>query len=386
MYQGIADNIRRYEREQKADPHEKMLELLQAPYNALRNYDEFLSALRGQITAEEAEVWSVYPDYTLDIVSRTPEEVRDMVREELRPHVKPLSESLARKKFLIPSEGGDGKITYTRTYLFWLASTHIYHPDNSPLSEAILHWWTDLVDRGDSAYLREPYPTCRVMPHEGTITGEHKYGRIPMNLEIPDTREVIPDIDSMETILRSCRRFAVMRCLCRTAKERTHSRSCDYPIEDVCILLDPLADVLIESGEAKEITREEAMKIICHCRDLGLVQMISNAVHPLSVCNCCECCCLCMRSMRRYEDTMAEVSRYTADAARRNACIGCGTCVQICPMGAVSLEEGRVQICGGKCIGCGLCSSRCPEGVLKMVPRAGAIERIIQTRLERPYL
>ena len=32
MYQGIADNIRRYEREQSADPHERMLETLQAPY------------------------------------------------------------------------------------------------------------------------------------------------------------------------------------------------------------------------------------------------------------------------------------------------------------------------------------------------------------------
>ena len=386
MYQGIADNIRRYEREQGADPHERMLETLQAPYNELRNYEEFLSALRGQITAEEAEVWSVYPDYALDMVSRTPDEVRTAVREALRPHVEALSESLARKKFLIASHDEAGNLSYTRTYLFWLASSYIYHPDNSPLSDAILHWWNDLVDRGDSAYLREPYPTCRVMPHEGTITGEQKYGRIPMNLEIPDTREVIPDMDRMETVLRSCRRFAVMRCLCRTAKEQTHSRDCDYPVEDVCILIDQLADVLIESGEAREIDREEAEQIIRRCRDLGLVQMISNAAHPLSVCNCCECCCLCMRSIRRYEDTMAEVSRYAADAAHRENCIGCGACEKICPMEAVSLEGGNLQLNGGKCIGCGLCVSKCPKGVLKMVTRPGAAERVVQEKLDRPYL
>lgn len=63
---------------------------------------------------------------------------------------------------------------------------------------------------------------------------------------------------------------------------------------------------------------EETLDILRRCREAGLVQSISNAEHPLCLCNCCECCCVCIRSLKRFEDTVAQASRYIADVAYAN--------------------------------------------------------------------
>lgn len=45
----------------------------------------------------------------------------------------------------------------------------------------------------------------------------------------------------------------------------------------------------------------------------------------------------------------------------KTKCIGCGTCVAICPVGAISFDEnGKAQIDRTKCIRCGSCEASCP--------------------------
>ena len=41
-------------------------------------------------------------------------------------------------------------------------------------------------------------------------------------------------------------------------------------------------------------------------------------------------------------------------------CIGCGACVSICPVEAISMVNGKVVIDPKKCISCGTCSAVCP--------------------------
>lgn len=48
-------------------------------------------------------------------------------------------------------------------------------------------------------------------------------------------------------------------------------------------------------------------------------------------------------------------------------CIGCGTCVAICPVGAISFNEnGKATINKSKCIHCGACQASCPVEAIKL--------------------
>ncbi len=49
----------------------------------------------------------------------------------------------------------------------------------------------------------------------------------------------------------------------------------------------------------------------------------------------------------------------------KNRCVGCGLCVEICPVKAVSIENGIAVIDKNKCINCGSCTSNCPQGAVR---------------------
>lgn len=51
----------------------------------------------------------------------------------------------------------------------------------------------------------------------------------------------------------------------------------------------------------------------------------------------------------------------------QSKCIGCGSCVGICPVGAISFgDNGLAQIDQTKCIKCGYCQDTCPVEAIKI--------------------
>ena len=49
-----------------------------------------------------------------------------------------------------------------------------------------------------------------------------------------------------------------------------------------------------------------------------------------------------------------------------NQCIGCKTCLTVCPEGALAFSEKGNQIDRNRCTGCGLCAQECPAGALSL--------------------
>ncbi len=68
-----------------------------------------------------------------------------------------------------------------------------------------------------------------------------------------------------------------------------------------------------------------------------------------------------------------------------NQCIGCKTCLTVCPEGALSFTEAGNRVNRELCTGCGLCARECPANALELLGRAwdldGLFFEIIKDRV-----
>ena len=56
------------------------------------------------------------------------------------------------------------------------------------------------------------------------------------------------------------------------------------------------------------------------------------------------------------------------DKACRYGCLGYGTCVRVCPAGAIEVVAGVARVHPELCISCRKCVAACPRGIIRMVP------------------
>ncbi len=50
-------------------------------------------------------------------------------------------------------------------------------------------------------------------------------------------------------------------------------------------------------------------------------------------------------------------------------CIGYGDCLNTCPFGAISEQDGKMVICEDVCVGCGKCAAVCPKALISIIPK-----------------
>ena len=188
---------------------------------------------------------------------------------------------------------------------------------------------------------------------------------IPVEKEIIGAAEIEP-FEKVSEILNAHTKFAVADCICR--KERKlMGEGCDKLME-ACMTFGPAADYYIENGLGREITREEAGKILLTAEEQGLVHCSSNQKGAkLFICNCCGCCCGVLRSVNKHNiPTAMTKSNYYAKVDGET-CTGCESCLDRCQVNAIQVQDGSARIEKAKCIGCGLCISTCPTESISIV-------------------
>lgn len=163
-------------------------------------------------------------------------------------------------------------------------------------------------------------------------------------------------------------------CYCRHKMEHMN-QVCDAPM-DVCLTFNDVARHLADHGIAREISKEEAHRIVKECVEHGLVQIGDNTRDGLAIiCNCCGCCCDLLLGYRRFGSTgIISPSAFVA-AVDPAGCTGCGVCVERCPADAIAMEEDVAVVDSAVCLGCGVCARFCPDDCCTMA-----------TRSERPYV
>lgn len=72
----------------------------------------------------------------------------------------------------------------------------------------------------------------------------------------------------------------------------------------------------------------------------------------------------------------------------REKCIGCESCVAVCPVGALNMEDGKAQVDADTCISCGACINECPveaisrEAVVREVENSEGSDLWVVAELE----
>jgi ferredoxin len=65
-----------------------------------------------------------------------------------------------------------------------------------------------------------------------------------------------------------------------------------------------------------------------------------------------------------------------------DSCIGCGACIEVCPLGVLELRGGKAAICDrGLCMECGACARNCPAKAISVSAGVGCATAIIQGKL-----
>ena len=50
----------------------------------------------------------------------------------------------------------------------------------------------------------------------------------------------------------------------------------------------------------------------------------------------------------------------------KETCIGCGACIDVCPVEALTMVDGKAVVDEGKCVDCGACVDTCPVGAITL--------------------
>ena len=197
---------------------------------------------------------------------------------------------------------------------------------------------------------------------------------IPVNENLAVKNPILP-YEQIDEILAGHQTFAVANCVCRQ-EMRLIDHGCEKPLE-TCLAFDSSAAYFVQDGRGRYITREEALALVRQAEVAGLVLQPGNTRNPGNLCMCCGCCCGVLRSLKMNPHPASMVSSPFFAVVDREACAGCGTCLERCPMDAISLPDGTTEIDLERCIGCGLCTTTCPSDALSLSRKPESQQRAV---------
>lgn len=199
---------------------------------------------------------------------------------------------------------------------------------------------------------------------EGALlrTGPSLHRVLPVHLPIETEIEIFP-YESATSMLDSAKSWGVRDCICRVQKTLI-GEACGHPIEN-CLVFAPTAHAFESAEDVRVLSKEEAFAVLEDAEQAGLVHSSGNYRTGNSyICNCCTCSCGVMRGISELGIRTAVARSAFRVVVDVKKCMGCGSCIDRCQFGALSLVDGVAEVDPERCTGCGLCTTRCPSEAL----------------------
>ncbi len=309
--------------------------------------------LRENFTPLEAEVALALPTKVMPL---QPVGVDDIIGKVNLPgkELVDILEGLSGRGLLFSGKTKEGKKGYALLQKgFGFPQTWFWKGERTPFANKMAELY-DKYDRGKK--LKRTYPTSKTPA----------YQFIPVNETIEPELQAVYSYIMLEQVVEQAKAIAVAHCPCRV-RHQLRGQGCDHLLE-VCLKFDDMAEYLIERGIGREVTKQEALGIIKKAEEDGLVHFVDNAFGDVKHnCNCCGCCCWALSPIKRRAIPRDVImATYFIRETDEEECIGCGDCVELCPVDALTMGDDYPVVDEDWCVGCGICVVRCVNSAAKL--------------------
>jgi ferredoxin len=230
--------------------------------------------------------------------------------------------------------------------------------------------------------------------------GETQLGRVFVDenvLSAENSLHVL-DYERASEVIKTADCIGIGVCYCRHKMQHV-GKNCDAEM-DICMTFNASADSLTRHGIARKVDVAEGLDLLKKARQQNLVQFGENVRERVNfICNCCGCCCEALIAARRFGFLHPVHTTNFIPAIQAENCNGCGKCVSLCPVEAVTLVSAndpvkplskKAKLDEDICLGCGVCLSGCNKDALTLVPRSGRVitpvnsaHRVVMMAVER---
>jgi len=221
----------------------------------------------------------------------------------------------------------------------------------------------------NAEFIRTKIPQLRTIPSEAglkTVDVGLKSIEVDQGME---HQNFISNYDEIERLVKNASNtISLTPCICRKGKDIL-GKGCKHT-KETCLQFGSAAHYYISNKLGRQITKEEALKVIKKAQEEGLVIQPSNTERPFTICCCCGCSCEVLSHLRLLANPAEYVaSNYYAEVDK-DLCTGCAVCETRCHMDAIKVGVDNISSVNlNRCIGCGACISTCAVDAIHLVKK-----------------
>ncbi len=190
------------------------------------------------------------------------------------------------------------------------------------------------------AYAFEQHATDSQTEHAmNTPMGAGIMRVIPVENAIPAEAQQIDKERVSYYIEKNADHLCALPCQCRRVRKLMGEGAGDLD-ESFCLFMGHCADMFINLGRGKKLTKEEAYEMMRHVEEIGCVHQITTLEdgNTFAICNCQPESCLALGVTQYFNTPAFTQSNYVAEIDKEK-CVACGQCVDKCANNAIQMGQ-----------------------------------------------